>query len=111
VARVWAQARFGLLGDIGILLDLAHNPRMLAFAAQMAGNRLRAAQSAEGSISAAGLYREIIDFWLTGEVERQQHRGGLAPLAKGSACRPPTTAPHGSGTPPPAPPCEATEAG
>ena len=84
-----ARARFDLLGDIGNLLDLAHNPRMLAFTAEMDEDRLRAVHRGEGRISAAELYREIIDFWLTAEAERQQHRRGLPSLDKNerlSAC-------------------------
>ncbi len=77
-----ARARFDLLGDVGNLLELAHNPRMLAFAAEMDEDRLRAVQRHEGRISAADLYREIIDFWLTEEAERQRHRGGLPSLRK-----------------------------
>ena len=77
-----ARARFELLSDIGNLLDLAHNPRMLAFVAEMDESRLRAVQDQERLISTAGLYREIIDFWLTAETERQQHRRGLPSLGK-----------------------------
>ena len=77
-----ARARFDLLGDVGNLLELAHNPRMLAFAAEMDEDRLRAVQRHEGRISAAELYREIIDFWLTEEARRHRHRGGLPSLDK-----------------------------
>ena len=77
-----ARARFDLLGDVGNLLELAHNPRMLAFAAEMDEDRLRAVQRHEGRISAAGLYREIIDFWLTEEARRHRHRRGLPSLDK-----------------------------
>jgi hypothetical protein len=84
-----AQARFELLKGIGNLLELARNPRMLVFVAEMEESRLRAVQGEEGWVSAAGLYREIIDFWLSGEAERQQHRHGLPSLDKDerlSAC-------------------------
>ena len=77
-----ARARFDLFGDVGNLLELAHNPRMLAFAAEMDEDRLRAVQRHEGRISAAELYREIIDFWLTEEARRHRHRGGLPSLDK-----------------------------
>ena len=73
-----AGARFDLLGDIGNLLELAHNPRMLAFIAALDDERLRAVQGEAGHISAAGLYREIIEFWLAGETARKQH--GLPPI-------------------------------
>ena len=84
-----ARTRFDLLGGIGNLLELARNPRMLAFVAQLEESRLRAIQGEEGQVSAAGLYREIIDFWLTEEVKRQEHRRGLPSLDKDerrSAC-------------------------
>ena len=84
-----ARARFELIEGIGNLLELARNPRMLAFVAELEESRLRAIQSEEGQVSAAGLYRELIDFWLAGEAERQRHRYGLASLEKDerlSAC-------------------------
>src|ERR1022692_3413188 len=68
-----ARARFGLLNDIEDLLGLAHNPRMLAFIAGLDDDRPRAVQAKQGRISAADLYREIIDYWLIGEAARQQH--------------------------------------
>ncbi len=75
-----AQTRFDLLGDIANLLDLAHNPRMLAFVAALDEDRLRAVQSKEGRITAAGLYKEIIEFWLGSEAARQRHRRGLSSI-------------------------------
>ena len=77
-----AQARFDLLRDVGNLLELAHNPRMLAFASDLDEHRLRAVVSRQGQVGAADLYREIIDFWLDEEVKRQRHHGGLASLDK-----------------------------
>ncbi len=84
-----ARARYELLGGIGNLLELARNPRMLAFVAELEESRLRALQDEEGQVSAAGLYREIIDFWLAGEAERQRYRHGLPSLDESerlSAC-------------------------
>ena len=84
-----ARTRFDLLRGIGNLLELARNPRMLAFVAEMDESRLRAVQSEQGQVSTAGLYREIIDYWLTAEFERQKHRRGLPSLDKDerlSAC-------------------------
>jgi WD40 repeat protein/3',5'-cyclic AMP phosphodiesterase CpdA len=75
-----ARARFDLLADIEDLLGLARNPRMLAFIAALDEDRLRAVQQEEGRISAAELYREIVDFWLVGEADRHRHRGGLPSL-------------------------------
>jgi WD40 repeat protein/3',5'-cyclic AMP phosphodiesterase CpdA len=75
-----ADARFELIAGIEDLLGLARNPRMLAFIAALDEDRLRAVQQQEGRISAAELYREIVDFWLVGEADRQRHRGGLSSL-------------------------------
>lgn len=70
------------IGDIGNLLDLAHNPRMLAFVAEMSEERLRAVRNDEGRLSTAGLYEEIIDVWLSNEEARQRHPQGLPSLGK-----------------------------
>ncbi|HZN20330.1 MAG TPA: pentapeptide repeat-containing protein, partial [Micromonosporaceae bacterium] len=75
-----ARARLALLGEIEDLLGLARNPRMLAFIAKLDEDRLRAIQRREGRISAAELYRELVDFWLVGEADRQRHRHGLRSL-------------------------------
>ncbi|HET8660170.1 MAG TPA: pentapeptide repeat-containing protein, partial [Micromonosporaceae bacterium] len=75
-----ARARLALLGEIEDLLGLARNPRMLAFIAKLDEDRLRAVQRREGRISAAELYRELVDFWLVGEADRQRHRHGLRSL-------------------------------
>src|ERR1022692_2792268 len=77
-----AQARFELLYDVEDLLGLARNPRMLAFIAALDESRLRAVQRHEGRISAAELYREIVDFWLVGEAERQRHPQGLPSISR-----------------------------
>ena len=79
---VRARTRFDLLSDIGNLLELAHNPRMLAFMAEMDEDRLRAVRNDEGRLSTAGLYGEIIDVWLSSEEERQRHPQGLPSLGK-----------------------------
>ncbi|MGH3907948.1 MAG: NACHT domain-containing protein, partial [Pseudonocardiaceae bacterium] len=75
-----AQARFALLGDVRDLLGLSRNPRMLSFIADLDEQRLRDVQTEHGQISAADLYRELVDFWLLGEAKRHQHRGGLRSL-------------------------------
>ena len=76
-----ARIRFELISEIANLLDLAHNPRMLAFVADLDEERLRAAARNEaGKITAASLYKEIIDFWLTREEERHSHQQGLRPI-------------------------------
>ena len=75
-----AGARYDLLAGIEDLLGLARNPRMLAFIAALDTERLQAVQREEGRISAAELYREIVDFWLVGEADRQRHRRGMPSL-------------------------------
>ncbi|MGH3812587.1 MAG: NACHT domain-containing protein, partial [Pseudonocardiaceae bacterium] len=75
-----AQARFTLLGDVRDLLGLSRNPRMLSFIADLNEQRLRDVQAEHGQISAAELYRELVEFWLLREAGRHQHRGGLPTL-------------------------------
>ncbi|MGH3996550.1 MAG: WD40 repeat domain-containing protein, partial [Pseudonocardiaceae bacterium] len=75
-----AQARFTLLGDVRDLLGLSRNPRMLSFIADLNEQRLRDVQAEHGQISAAELYRELVEFWLLREAGRHQHRGGLPSL-------------------------------
>ncbi len=75
-----AQSRFALLGDVHDLLGLSRNPRMLSFIADLDEQRLRDVQKKHGQISAAELYRELVDFWLVREAGRHQHRGGLRSL-------------------------------
>jgi WD40 repeat protein len=81
-----ARIRFELISVIANLLDLAHNPRMLRFIADLDEERLRAAARNEanvaGQITAASLYREIIDSWLTREEQRLTHEKGLRPITK-----------------------------
>ena len=75
-----ARRRFDLLDDIEDLLGLSANPRMLAWISQLDDDRLREIQEAHGRISAAELYRELIDHWLLGETRRHHHRAGLPTL-------------------------------
>jgi len=75
-----ARARFALLDDVRDLLGLSRNPRMLSFIADLDEQRLRAVQAERGQISAAELYRELVDFWLLKEVGRHRHRSGLSSL-------------------------------
>ncbi len=77
-----ARARFELISGIGNLLDLAHNPRLLSFVADLDEDRLRAAQDENGQISAASLYETIIDRWLDTEAQRHLHRAGLPAFSK-----------------------------
>ncbi|MEU4767937.1 trypsin-like peptidase domain-containing protein [Actinosynnema sp. NPDC023794] len=71
-----AAARFELLGAINDLLGLSRNPRMLSFIADLDDERLHEVRRQHGRISAAELYRELVDFWLVQEVGRQRHRHG-----------------------------------
>ncbi|MGH3824020.1 MAG: metallophosphoesterase, partial [Pseudonocardiaceae bacterium] len=75
-----AQVRLELLGAVRDLLGLSRNPRMLSFIADLDEQRLRDVQAEHGQISAAALYRELVEFWLLREVGRHQHRGGLPTL-------------------------------
>lgn len=77
-----ARLRFELIGHIANLLELTRNPRMLAFVAQLDDRRLLAVRAEGGQLSAAGLYEEIIDYWLAKEEDRQRHRRGLEVLSK-----------------------------
>ena len=77
-----ARGRLALIQDIGNLRDLAHNPRMLTFIATLGDAELRAVTSEERRLSAAALYGEIIDLWLSGEAERHAHQRGLPTLSK-----------------------------
>ena len=65
-----ADHRLRLLGGIQDLLDLASNPRMLGFIADLDEERLRAVAGTQQAISAAGLYEEILRAWLAHEEER-----------------------------------------
>ncbi|MBB5955061.1 WD40 repeat protein [Saccharothrix tamanrassetensis] len=71
-----AAKRFALLGAISDLLGLSRNPRMLSFIADLDEDRLLEVRREHGRISAAELYRELVDFWLVHEAERQRHRYG-----------------------------------
>ncbi|MFF5094633.1 MULTISPECIES: trypsin-like peptidase domain-containing protein [Actinosynnema] len=74
---VRARARVELLHEVHDLLGLSGNPRMLSFIADLDEDQLREVQRREGSISAAELYRELVDYWLLRESERQEHPRGL----------------------------------
>ncbi|MDQ1293216.1 MAG: hypothetical protein QG608_1097, partial [Actinomycetota bacterium] len=75
-----AIRRYRLLGEVEDLLGLSRNPRMLDFVAALDEHRLRDIQAQHGRISAAELYRELVDFWLVGEAGRQRHRQGMPSL-------------------------------
>jgi WD40 repeat protein len=65
-----ATERLGLISGIEDLLGLSRNPRMLSFIAALDAARLRAVAGAGRTLSAAELYRVILDAWLSYEHER-----------------------------------------
>ncbi|WP_405177121.1 TIR domain-containing protein [Nocardia sp. NBC_01377] len=76
-----ADGRMRLITGIEDLLGLAQNPRMLGFIADLDDRRLRAAASAEQAVGPAGLYREILESWLSYEADRVASvTGGLPGL-------------------------------
>ena len=77
-----ADARLATLRDVRDLLGLSRNARMLWFIADLGDEQLRAARSGSGEIGAAGLYRQILDHWLTHEVNRLEVAGSPSTLDK-----------------------------
>ena len=86
-----ARGRFALLEDVHDLLGLSRNPRMLSFIADLDEDRLRAVEREHGQISAADLYRELVDRWLVFERDRQAPRGGRPALDEQERLRACTT--------------------
>lgn len=80
-----AGARLALLEGTGDLLGLSRNPRMLTFIAALPEERLRRAWSSTGEITAASLYRVLIERWLEAEIERArpENPGDLPLLSLG----------------------------
>ncbi|GAA5077080.1 TIR domain-containing protein [Nocardia iowensis] len=74
-----ADARMRLITGIQDLLGLAQNPRMLSFIADLDERRLRAAAGAQQAVGAAGLYREILESWLSYEADRTATTAGSQP--------------------------------
>jgi hypothetical protein len=65
-----ADARLTTIGKIQNLHDLCQNPRMLSFIANLDEDRLHAVADTAHTISAAQLYREILQSWLSFEANR-----------------------------------------
>lgn len=65
-----ATARLILINGIQDLLGLSRNPRMLSFISDLDDERVRAAVRARHTLSAAALYREILQNWLSFEARR-----------------------------------------
>ena len=76
-----ARARFELLRDVRDLLGLSRNPRMLSFIADLPDGQLRQARDRHGEITAADLYRLILDRWLAFEGRRVEPRGAAPGLS------------------------------
>ncbi|WP_322779093.1 TIR domain-containing protein, partial [Frankia sp. Cas4] len=70
VAQQRATARLDLIKEVRDLPDLARNPRLLSFIAELEENRLRQARQRGGTVTAADLYRELVGQWLVYECER-----------------------------------------
>jgi WD40 repeat protein len=74
-----AQRRGRIMGQISDLSGLAANPRMLAFLARLSEERLAPLAQGRQALSAARLYREIIDYWLDFEAGRAARAAGAPP--------------------------------
>ncbi|MEU6997831.1 TIR domain-containing protein [Nonomuraea sp. NPDC046570] len=75
-----AEARLSLMAGVKDLLDLAQNPRMLSFIADLDPERLRAVARARHTISPALLYEEILSSWLAFEEARTRVPGSSGTL-------------------------------
>jgi WD40 repeat protein/nucleoside phosphorylase len=70
-----AKDRYRLLDEVKDLLGLSENPRMLAFIAKIAPDKLREAKKTSGEITAAKLYEILIGQWLDFEFARVNPQG------------------------------------
>jgi WD40 repeat protein len=70
--------RFALIERVADLAALSRNPRMLSFIADLGEERLAAVVRSGAMLSAAGLYREILENWLAYEHARSQDTKGAA---------------------------------
>ncbi|RCG33067.1 TIR domain-containing protein [Sphaerisporangium album] len=86
-----ADERMSMITGISDLLGLAQNPRMLGFIADLPDDRLRAAAQAGDTLSAAGLYAEILDHWLRFEELRTHVPGAPGGLTAEELWRAATT--------------------
>ncbi|MFI6497673.1 TIR domain-containing protein [Nonomuraea typhae] len=76
-----AEARMSVMEGIKDLLDLAQNPRMLSFIADLDADRLRAVATTRHTISPALLYEEILSSWLRFEEQRTRVPGSPGTLS------------------------------
>jgi len=65
-----ARARLDVISDVPDLIGLSRNPRMLSFIADLPAAKLATVARSKGALSAARLYQEIVDTWLSFEAER-----------------------------------------
>ncbi|HEX2417392.1 MAG TPA: pentapeptide repeat-containing protein, partial [Micromonosporaceae bacterium] len=65
-----ARHRLDLLENVRDLLGLSRNPRMLSFIGQIEEHRLLEAKQRQGEITAAALYRALLDQWIEYEWRR-----------------------------------------
>ncbi|AKI98502.1 WD40 repeat protein [Archangium gephyra] len=84
--RTAARARLALLDEVKDLAKLAANPRMLSFIVDIPEEQLREAKAKSGVITAASLYRMLMERWLGGETERKLGQG-LATQERWEAAR------------------------
>jgi energy-coupling factor transporter ATP-binding protein EcfA2 len=77
-----ASERFKLIQDVEDLLGLSQNPRMLGFIAALPAQQLRDARERAGTMTAAELYRMLIDQWLEYEAVKIPPRGVAPTLTK-----------------------------
>ncbi|WP_437972044.1 pentapeptide repeat-containing protein [Sorangium sp. So ce260] len=70
-----ASGRLRLLEEVRDLMGLSEIPRMLSFIAEIDKSKLIEARNRTGQITAAGLYRLLLDRWLGYEIERAYERG------------------------------------
>jgi len=75
-----AERRFALINAIKDLLGLSHNPRMLAFIADLSEADLEAAKDRGGDITPAALYEALLRRWIEGEQRRVEPTGAEVPL-------------------------------
>lgn len=71
-----AERRFDLISGVQDLIGLSQNPRMLSFIAELDERRLRSVARGGSPVSAAGLYQEILNSWLTHEATRAHGEAG-----------------------------------
>jgi WD40 repeat protein/3',5'-cyclic AMP phosphodiesterase CpdA len=76
-----AAARFALIHEVKDLLGLSETPRMLSFIAELPEEQLRAAKDRLGTITAAELYRLLLDRWLAYDVDRDRPKGTAPTLS------------------------------